>query len=137
MSAGPAASYFAHYPTFTHNATARLRAEFLRLAQTQHWSQNRTKTEWHLCLRMEFERAFGTDAHPDLGAWQAMVAFCGFADSEGLDSVKKCKQFLRANAFINIVDMIDAKAAGQTPFNRRSLGALRKYSKRTGKDLPA
>ncbi|KAJ7049518.1 hypothetical protein C8F01DRAFT_1238455 [Mycena amicta] len=129
-------AFWDRFPNFVYNPTAPLRSEFERLATQQHWSAETKKQEWRTCAQMEFEHHFGAQGNvkPDLAGWQTMMVFCGFA--EVFESIKECKEFLRANAHINMFDMIDAKRTGRVLVKHASLKALRKYSTKNKKIYP-
>ncbi|KAJ7057659.1 hypothetical protein C8F01DRAFT_1060629 [Mycena amicta] len=130
----PSRTFWDLYPNFDHDPAAPLRAEFNRLAREENWGKATRKEEWGRCGQMEFERYFGVGGAPELAAWQAMVAFCGFKKVP--QSVKESKRILRSNLFVNIFDMLDAKRTGCDLKKHASRDTLREYSLAQGKIFP-
>ncbi|KAF8919153.1 hypothetical protein CPB85DRAFT_1429785 [Mucidula mucida] len=83
-----------------------------------------------------FIATFGVN-NSSLQSWQRLCTIVGIPAAETLLSIKKCKAALKGT-FVNIVDLVDAAAAGKVMtkgvFN--DITSLRRYIKNTKKMFP-
>ncbi|TKA78295.1 hypothetical protein B0A49_02051 [Cryomyces minteri] len=130
-------SFFARFPIFALNSTALIEDEFERLAKEQGWARNSTayRRNRNRCLIEEFVARFGTvGGASKLEKWQELCDEVGMEDAP--NSITQCKKALNS-VNVNLVDLINARRAGESVKCFRTRKELVAYTRKTpGKIFP-
>ncbi|EEA26182.1 hypothetical protein TMatcc_005571 [Talaromyces marneffei ATCC 18224] len=119
-------SFFDDFPDFVPDPSAGIRKNFARLAAHRQWktSSKKYKRNWNKYVRMEFDKAYGTN-HTRLESWQNLCIEVGIGH---LSSITQCKKAL-SKINVNIVDSMECRWSGNKPRLFPSLNSLRNYTK--------
>ncbi|KAF9479097.1 hypothetical protein BDN70DRAFT_787389, partial [Pholiota conissans] len=129
--------FFSMYPSFSYNPSNSAMEEFYRLCNTHHWRREAPEREaarraFNKALVLQFNHNFGTDVE-DLHSWQVLAGLIGMDPIP--DKLGECRRRVKAS-HVNLVDLIDAFAAGEQASQFPSEMALSVYTKDTGKFFP-
>ena len=97
----PSGSFFSQYPTFDHDATAPLIAEFQRLSLQRGWKADGKKYRQsrRRCFAQEFEYHYG-NASDRLAGWQALCADVYITPIP--PSINQCKKAGRSSHHLGV-----------------------------------
>ncbi|KAH8690590.1 hypothetical protein BGW36DRAFT_401013 [Talaromyces proteolyticus] len=126
-------NFFDRFPTFRPEPRARISVQFRRLAAHMKWEtgSRRWRKMWKECMGSEFSRLYGDNASR-LQSWQDLCLDLGL---QAPPSITKCKKLL-SSVYVNIVDLIDCRAAGEIPRMFSSVAALKEYTRKYGQVFP-